>query len=136
MSEPLPAKYKRVLLKLSGEAFGFSGKAGSGISIDETLAIARTIKRLVSMGVQLGAAEEVAPTDDDRHLRAGLDDRGDLPCHGLDHIGIDPDGATAEHLAAELEQHAAESGAGVGADPDVGHPIRPGRPRSGRTPSR
>jgi uridylate kinase len=53
MTEPLPAKYKRVLLKLSGEAFGFSGKAGSGISIDETLAIARTIKRLVTMGVQL-----------------------------------------------------------------------------------
>ena len=31
---------------------------------------------------------------------------------------------------------AAEPGAGVGADPDFGHPLRPGRPRSGRTPSR
>src|ERR1043165_6651002 len=49
---------------------------------------------------QFGAAEEIAAADDHRHLRSGLDDRGDLPCHGLDHIGIDPDGAAAEHLAA------------------------------------
>jgi uridylate kinase len=46
-------KYKRVILKLSGEAFGFGGKAGSGISIDETLQIARTLKKVVDTGVEL-----------------------------------------------------------------------------------
>src|SRR5215467_2040043 len=44
-------KYKRVILKLSGEGFGPSGK--SGISIDETLKIARQAKRIVQRGVQL-----------------------------------------------------------------------------------
>jgi uridylate kinase len=49
--------YKRVLLKLSGEAFGHAGKS-SGISIDETLTIARQIKRIavnkVEMAVVVG----------------------------------------------------------------------------------
>lgn len=53
MTDTRQPRYQRVLLKLSGEAFGFGGKAGSGISIDETLAIARTIKRVVDSGVQL-----------------------------------------------------------------------------------
>src|SRR5436309_11817782 len=44
-------KYQRVVLKLSGEGFGLSGK--SGISIDETLNIARQAKRVVQRGVQL-----------------------------------------------------------------------------------
>ena len=44
-------KYKRVVLKLSGEGFGTAGK--SGISIDETLNIARQAKRVVQRGVQL-----------------------------------------------------------------------------------
>src|SRR6059058_3291559 len=44
-------KYQRVVLKLSGEGFGHSGK--SGISIDETLSIARQAKRVVQRGVQL-----------------------------------------------------------------------------------
>jgi len=59
MLEPLPAEttrsltpvYKRVVLKLSGESFGVSGKAG--ISIDETLSIARQAKRVLDRGVQL-----------------------------------------------------------------------------------
>lgn len=49
--EALKPKYTRVLLKLSGEGFGFSGK--SGISIDETLNIARQAQRVVQRGVQL-----------------------------------------------------------------------------------
>jgi len=49
----LTPKYKRVILKLSGEAFGFAGKAGSGISIDETLNIARTIQKVANRGVEL-----------------------------------------------------------------------------------
>jgi uridylate kinase len=49
--DPLKPKYKRVVLKLSGEGFGHSGK--SGISIDETLSIARQAQRVVRRGVQL-----------------------------------------------------------------------------------
>ena len=49
--DPLRPKFHRVLLKLSGEAFGHAGK--SGISLDETLSIATQIKRVVEKGVQL-----------------------------------------------------------------------------------
>src|SRR5262245_47028702 len=48
---PPRPKYPRVVLKLSGDGFGHSGK--SGISIDETLSIARQAKRVVERGVQL-----------------------------------------------------------------------------------
>ena len=44
-------KYGRVVLKLSGEGFGLSGK--SGISIDETVNIARQAQRVLQKGVQL-----------------------------------------------------------------------------------
>jgi uridylate kinase len=47
---PAP-KFKRVLLKLSGEAFGHGGK--SGISLDETASIAHQLKRVHARGVQL-----------------------------------------------------------------------------------
>jgi uridylate kinase len=47
----LKPAYKRVLLKLSGEAFGHGGK--SGINIDETLNIARVAQRIAKSGVQL-----------------------------------------------------------------------------------
>jgi uridylate kinase len=50
-SDPLRPKYGRVVLKLSGEAFGHQGK--SGINIDETLGIARQAQRIVQKGVQL-----------------------------------------------------------------------------------
>jgi uridylate kinase len=50
-TEKLKPKYARVVLKLSGEGFGHSGK--SGISIDETLSIARQAQRVVQRGVQL-----------------------------------------------------------------------------------
>ena len=49
--DPLRPRYQRVLLKLSGEAFGHAGK--SGISLDETLAIATQLKRVAERGVQL-----------------------------------------------------------------------------------
>ncbi len=49
--DPLTPKYKRVLLKMSGEAFGHGGQ--SGISLTETLGIAEQIKRIVGRGVQL-----------------------------------------------------------------------------------
>jgi len=43
--------YKRVILKLSGESFGYPGK--NGINLDETLNIARQIKRVQERHVQL-----------------------------------------------------------------------------------
>jgi uridylate kinase len=43
--------YRRVILKLSGESF--SGPSKTGISIEETLAIARQAKRVRDSGVQL-----------------------------------------------------------------------------------
>src|SRR6202047_4280172 len=50
-AESRKPKYKRVVLKLSGEGFGHSGK--SGISIDETLSVARQAQRVLQRGVQL-----------------------------------------------------------------------------------
>jgi hypothetical protein len=68
--------------------------------------------------LQLLAAEEIATADHHRHLRTGGDDLGDLTGDRLDHPRIDPDAPAAEHLATQLEQHAAISGAGaVGAEP-------------------
>jgi uridylate kinase len=49
--EQLQPRYGRVVLKISGEGFGPSGK--SGISIDETLSLARQAQRIVRRGVQL-----------------------------------------------------------------------------------
>ena len=50
-ADALRPKYKRVVLKLSGEGFGHANK--SGISIDETLRIARQAQRILQRGVQL-----------------------------------------------------------------------------------
>jgi uridylate kinase len=48
----LAPKFKRVLLKLSGEAFGYGG-GKLGINLDETRAIAEQIRRCANRGVQL-----------------------------------------------------------------------------------
>src|SRR5262249_81293 len=48
---PAATKYRRVVLKLSGEGFGYPGKAG--ISIEETLKIARQVEHAGKSGVQL-----------------------------------------------------------------------------------
>ncbi|EPY2273492.1 UMP kinase [Clostridium sporogenes] len=50
MNEP---KYKRVMLKLSGEAL--SGKKGFGFDFDFTKEISEQIKKLVDMGIEVGA---------------------------------------------------------------------------------
>src|SRR5438094_5448601 len=50
-ADALKPKYKRVILKLSGEGFGYPGKAG--ISIDETLNIARQVQHVGRSGVEL-----------------------------------------------------------------------------------
>lgn len=44
-------KYKRVLLKLSGEALG--GKAGFGIDVDEAESIATRIQQVFALGVEM-----------------------------------------------------------------------------------
>ncbi len=44
-------KYKRILLKLSGEALG--GKSGYGIDVDEAESIASRVKEVHEMGVQV-----------------------------------------------------------------------------------
>jgi uridylate kinase len=51
VTSSLAPKYKRVLLKLSGEAFSHGGK--SGISLDETRLIAEQLQRVHARGVQL-----------------------------------------------------------------------------------
>jgi uridylate kinase len=51
-ADPLAPKYKRVLLKLSGEALGFGG-GKLGIDLDETEKIARQLARIVARSVQL-----------------------------------------------------------------------------------
>src|SRR5262245_27445435 len=51
LGDALQPKYKRVVVKLSGEGFGHSGK--SGISIDETLRVARQAKRVWERGAEL-----------------------------------------------------------------------------------
>jgi uridylate kinase len=50
-SENLQPKYRRVILKISGEGFNLPGQ--TGINIDETLRLARQAKRVVERGVQL-----------------------------------------------------------------------------------
>jgi len=51
-SDALKPAYRRVILKLSGEAFGHQG-ASSGINIDATLKIAGQAVRVVKSGVEL-----------------------------------------------------------------------------------
>jgi uridylate kinase len=52
-ADPLRPRYKRVVLKLSGEGFGFGSPGKSGISIDETLNVAQQLQRVARRGVQL-----------------------------------------------------------------------------------
>jgi len=46
------AKYKRIMLKISGEAL--AGKLGFGIDFETTNEIALQIKELVKLGVEIG----------------------------------------------------------------------------------
>jgi uridylate kinase len=62
--------YERVLLKLSGESFGTNGK--SGISLDETLAITRQLKKLSARGVQLAVVVGGGNLLRGAHFSAGL----------------------------------------------------------------
>lgn len=64
-------KYKRVVLKLSGEGFGTAGK--SGISLDETLKVARQAKRVLERGVQLAIVVGGGNILRGRQFKAGAD---------------------------------------------------------------
>lgn len=70
---------------------------------------------------QLGAAEEVASSDDDGDLDA-IDGSGDVARDLRDHIGADAQLTGPESLAGELEKDAAASSAfshvGVSSRPD------------------
>lgn len=48
----LESKYKRILLKISGESL--SGNKKSGIDFDEVLKIGRSVKHCVDLGIQIG----------------------------------------------------------------------------------
>jgi uridylate kinase len=50
-TDPFRPAYTRVLLKLSGEAFGQAGKVG--ISLDETLKLSEQLQRVARMGAQV-----------------------------------------------------------------------------------
>ena len=52
-TDPPALKYKRVLLKLSGEALAPTGGSKIGINLEETEAIAHQLKRVAASGVQL-----------------------------------------------------------------------------------
>ncbi len=47
----MAAKYKRVLIKLSGEAL--AGEKGTGIDFDKVLEVCKSIKKCTDMGVQI-----------------------------------------------------------------------------------
>jgi len=57
------AKFKRILLKLSGESL--AGKAGHGIDTERLADYARQIKEVHDMGVQIGivSVEETSLED-------------------------------------------------------------------------
>ncbi len=70
-TELLRPAYARVVLKLSGEAFGHAGKS-SGINLDETLDIAAKLKRVVQMGTQLAVVVGGGNMIRGAHFAAGL----------------------------------------------------------------
>lgn len=74
-------KYKRVLLKLSGESL--SGKIGHGIDFDTVVKICEPIKKIVDMGC------EVAIVVGGRQLLARQKQRqhGPYPCRPHGHVG-------------------------------------------------
>ena len=70
---------------------------------------------------ELGAAEEVAPADDDGHLHPGEHRLGDLAGGVGDDVGVQAHRAPAEHLSGELQQDAARGGRGLGGRRLNGH---------------
>lgn len=88
-------KYKRILLKLSGEAL--AGKAGSGLDFDTVLTICRAVKRCAEAGVQVGIV--VGGGNFWRGRSSGKMDRT-----RADHMGMLATAINAMGLADALEQ--------------------------------
>ena len=91
----LEPKYKRVLLKLSGEAL--AGKQQHGIDFDTVLAICEPIKKCVDMGVQVGVV--VGGGNFWRGRSSGKMDRT-----RADHMGMLATAINALGVADALEQ--------------------------------
>ena len=88
-------KYKRILLKLSGEAL--AGKAGSGLDFDTVLTICQAVKRCAEAGVQVGIV--VGGGNFWRGRSSGKMDRT-----RADHMGMLATAINALGLADALEQ--------------------------------
>ena len=91
----LEPKYKRVLLKLSGEAL--AGKQQHGIDFDTVLTICEPIKKCVDMGVQVGVV--VGGGNFWRGRSSGKMDRT-----RADHMGMLATAINALGVADALEQ--------------------------------
>ncbi len=89
--------YKRVLLKLSGEALG--GEAGRGLDFDVIHAVCRSIKTCVDMGVQLGLV-----TGGGNYWRGVKDGGGKMERSRADQMGMLATIMNSLALAEALEQ--------------------------------
>ena len=95
------AKYKRVLLKISGEAL--AGDAGRGLNFDVISAVSDAIKQCVDMGVQVGVVVGGG------NFWRGVKDGGDKMVRvRADHMGMLATAINALAVADVLEQHGVE----------------------------
>lgn len=98
MSEP---KYKRVLLKISGEAL--AGEAGRGLDFEVINAVAAAIKKCVALGVQVGVVVGGG------NFWRGVKDGGDSMVRvRADHMGMLATTINALAVADVLEQQGVE----------------------------
>ena len=98
MNEP---KYKRVLLKISGEAL--AGEAGRGLDFDVINAVAAAIKKCVALGVQVGVVVGGG------NFWRGVKDGGDSMVRvRADHMGMLATTINALAVADVLEQQGVE----------------------------
>ena len=94
-------KYKRVLLKISGEAL--AGDAGRGLNFDVISAVSDAIKQCVDMGVQVGVVVGGG------NFWCGVKDGGDKMVRvRADHMGMLATAINALAVADVLEQHGVE----------------------------
>ncbi len=94
-------KYKRVLLKISGEAL--AGDAGRGLNFDVISAVSDAIKQCVDMGVQVGIVVGGG------NFWRGVKDGGDKMVRvRADHMGMLATTINALAVADVLEQHGVE----------------------------
>ena len=94
-------KYKRILLKISGEAL--AGDAGRGLDFNVISAVSEAIKKCVDMGVQVGVVVGGG------NFWRGVKDGGDSMVRvRADHMGMLATTINALAVADVLEQHGVE----------------------------